>query len=51
MSACGLTMRVYCDPVYIDTIHRSKLIYFLLFNAWYVGRMTLAIFSGRTDAS
>jgi hypothetical protein len=34
MSACWLTMRVYCDPVYMDKIHRSILIYFGLFNAW-----------------
>ena len=51
MSACRLTIRVDRDPVYIEKIHRSILIYSLLFNAWYVGLMTLAIFSGRTDAS
>ena len=34
MSACWLTMRVYRGPAYMDKIHRSMLIYYLLFNAW-----------------
>jgi hypothetical protein len=43
--------QVLSNPVHTGKIPRSQLLYFLLFNAWYVGRTTLAIFSGRTEAS